>query len=501
MQRRFLANRPLKAAELLLQERVPVEAARARPADFAFGNARVTSETADGAMRPFTNPDTPAPQVHLLSNGRYHVVVSVAGGGYSRWQDLAVTRWREDATRDCWGNFCYLRDMDSGDYWSVTHQPVLKPAKRYKAVFTPSRAEFRHRCGKIDVHTEITVSPEDDVELRRVTVTNHSRAPRLLEFTSYAEIVLAPQAADMAHPAFSNLFVQTEFVERHAAILGTRRARSREERPPWVVHLMTIRGEEHGAISCETNRARFIGRGRTLISPDAMRTPGSLSNGTGAVLDPILSLRRSLRLATDETARVEMITGVAATREAALALAEKYSSAPMRDRLVDLAWTHSQVTLRHLDVTEADAQLYGRMASALVYVDAARRASTSVLRSNRRAQSGLWSYGISGDLPIVLLRVREESKLEIVRRLIQAHTYWRMKGLPVELVIVNEDSSVYRQSLHDQIVGLIAAGMEAPQLDKPGGIFVRQLDQIPTEDRVLLQAVARLNLADDAGSL
>src|SRR6185295_3183544 len=171
------------------------------------------------------------------------------------------------------------------------------------------------------------------------------------------------------------------------------------------------------------------------------------------------------------------------------------------DRAFDLAWTHSQVTLHHLDATEAEAQLYGRLASALIYADPARRASPSVLRNNRRGQNGLWSYGISGDAPLVLLRISDIEKIEIVRQLIQAHSYWRMKGLTVELVILNEDVSVYRQPLHDQITSLIASGIEAQMLDKPGGIFVRRLEQIPNEDRVLLQCVARIVLDDESGTL
>ncbi len=193
-------------------------------------------------MRVFTDPSGAVPEVHLLSNGRYHVVVTSAGGGYSRWRDLAVTRWREDATRDCWGSFCYLRDLESGNFWSTAWQPTLKPARRYQAIFTQGRAEFRRRDDKIDTHTEISVSPEDDIELRRITITNRSESPKTIEVTSYAEVVLAPQAHDLSHPAFSNLFVQTELVRDRQAILCTRRPRSAEERPPWMVHLMTVRG-------------------------------------------------------------------------------------------------------------------------------------------------------------------------------------------------------------------------------------------------------------------
>ena len=501
MQRRFMACPMLKAADLLLQERVPKTAASVFIEDLKLEESRLPSSEGESVMRVFTNPTTPAPEVHLLSNGRYHVLITSAGGGYSLWRELAVTRWREDATRDCWGMFIYLRDLDTGEFWSTAYQPTLKLTKNYEAIFTQARAEFRHRNAGIEVHTEISVSPEDDVELRRITLTNRSPVPRQIELTSYSELVLAAPAADKAHPAFSNLFVQTEFAPKTSAILCTRRARSQEEKTPWLLHLMQAQGDGQGEISCETDRSRFVGRGGSLANPAAMQTLAPLSNTVGSVLDPIIALRRSVTLPPFGTAIIDLVVGVAESRETALAQVEKYQSARMTDRVFDLTWTHSQVTLQQLDVTEAEAQIYGRLASALIYADPARRANQSVLLNNRRGQNGLWSYGISGDSPIVLLHISDTDKIEIVRQLIQAHSYWRMKGLTVDLVIVNEDVSIYRQSLQDQITTLISSGIEAQMLDKPGGIFVRRLEQIPNDDRVLLQAAARIVVDDEKGSL
>jgi cyclic beta-1,2-glucan synthetase len=501
MQRRFLACPLLQAANFLLQERVPMTAASVFADDLAEDVSQTLSAEGESMMRIFTNPTPPVPAVHLLSNGRYHVVISTAGGGYSRWHNLAVTRWREDATRDAWGTFVYLRDLTTGELWSAAHQPTLRPAKGYEAIFTQARAEFRQRHAGLDVHTEICVSPEDDAELRRVTITNQSSAARIIELTSYAEVVLAPPAADMAHPAFSNLFVQTEFVRDSSAILCTRRPRSVEEKPPWLLHLMVGQGGGQGAISCETDRARFIGRGGTLANPAAMRTTSPLSNTVGPVLDPIISLRRTVVVPPHESVAINLVLGMTESRETALAQVEKYQSPRMAERAFDLAWTHSQVTLRQLDATESEAQLYGQLAGALIYADPARRAHSGVLRNNRRGQSGLWSYGISGDAPLVLVRSSDPGKLGLVRQLIQAHAYWRLKGLTVELVIISEDTSVYRQSLPDQITSLIASGLEAPLLDKPGGIFVRRLEQFSTDDRVLLQSVARIVLDDERGTL
>ncbi|HSP41963.1 MAG TPA: glucoamylase family protein, partial [Luteolibacter sp.] len=502
MQKRFMACPRLKAADLLLQERVPKTVAGVFTEDLGIDPTRDLINESEAAIRVCTNPTPPVPEINLLSNGSYHVAISCAGGGYSRWRDLAVTRWREDATRDDWGMFVYLRDVTTGDIRSVAFQPTRHQIDDYEAVFSQSRAEFRQRQAGFEAHTEICVSPEDDVEVRRITLTNRQSVPREIELTSYAEVVLAPPAAEAAHPAFSNLSVQTEFDEATSAILCTRRARSAEERPPWLLHLMVGQGGSQGEISCETDRAKFLGRGGSPSAPAAMiRGAGPLSNTTGPVLDPAISLRRKITLAPYGTAVVNIILGVTETRDEALSLIEQYQGTRRAERAFDLAWTHSQVTLHHIGVTPAEARLYGKLAGALVYADPAHRADPSVLRNNRRGQSGLWSHGISGDSPIVLLRISDPSKLEIVRQVVRAHSYWRMKGLTVELMILNEDVSVYRQSLQDDITNLISSGIEAQMLDQRGGIFVRRIEQVPQEDLVLLQAVARIVLDDEKGTL
>ena len=501
MQRRFEADPELRAAEMFLHERVPKTVAPIFPHVAEASTTRSTSAEEEGAMRVFTDPSAPVPEVHLLSNGRYHVVITSAGGGYSRWRDLAVTRWREDATRDCFGTFCYLRDLDSGALWSTAWQPTLKSGKRYQAIFTQSRAEFRRSDDRIDTHTEISVSPEDDIELRRITITNRSKGPRTIELTSYAEVVLALPAQDLSHPAFSNLFVQTELVHDRQAILATRRPRSAEEKPPWMMHLMTLQGTTLGDASFETDRMKFIGRGRNLADPLAMNGKAPLSGSEGPVLDPVVCIRRVVVLQPRETIRIDLVTGVAETRAAAMAMTEKYSDPRLADRVFELAWTHSQILLRQLNASEADAQAYGRLAGSIIYASALRRAKASVLIRNRRGQSGLWGYGISGDLPIVLVRISDHARVELVRQAVQAHAYWRMKGVAVDLVVWNEDDSVYRQTLQDTIMDLVAASPEAALVDKPGGIFVRRGEQMSEEDRVLMQTVARVILLDDAGTL
>ncbi len=500
MQRRFMACPLLRAADLLLQERPPKAPASLPEKDFTSDLERGVAVDATSTVRVLADPGSPAPDVHLLSNGSYHVAVTSAGGGYSRWRDLAVTRWREDATLDDWGTFVFLRDLATGEAWSAAHQPTRCAGRDYRAIFSAAKVEFLQVRGDLEIHTSLCVSPEDDVELRRITLKNRSTAPRHIELTSYAEVVLATQGADAAHPAFGDLFVQTETIDGPTALLCTRRARSAGEQPPWMLHMVGLHCTELGEASCETDRLRFVGRGGTLAHPAAMRGGAPLSNTVGSVLDPIVSVRRSVVLGPDDSAVFDVVQGVSTSRQGVLAQLEKYRSPRMADRAFDLAWTHGQVTLRQLDATEGEAQMYGRIASALIYADPSRRAPAEAQAENRRNQSGLWSYGISGDLPLVVLRINGVDHLDWVLQLVKAHAFWKLKGLAAEMMILVEDVSIYRQSLHDQIAGLVGSGGSQAS-ERAGGIFVRSLDQVPSEDLALFQASARVYFDGDDGTL
>jgi len=504
MQKRFESEPMFQSASLLLQERIPkaVSFYKQITDDISVRKAAAPQKIPE---RIFKTYDTPAPEVQLLSNGKYHVMVTQAGGGYSRWKDLAVTRWREDATRDSWGMFCYIRDRATGVFWSNAYQPTLKQPDRYETIFSDAKIEFRRRDDEVNTYTQIAVSPEDDIELRRIRITNRSRKIRELDVTSYAEMVIAQPAADEIHPAFSNLFVQTEILHNQQAILCTRRPRSKDESTFWTFHLMALHGAEIREVSFETDRLKFVGRGNTLSHPQAMmrQTTGThtLSNTDGSVLDPIVSIRHHIKLSPGESATLDIVTGITETRATAQGLIEKYTDQRLADRVFNLAWTHSQVILRQINASQADVQLYARLAGSIIFANSLLRADPKILLKNRRGQSGLWGYAISGDLPIVLLQVADHANMELVRQLQQAHAYWRLKGLSVDLVIWNEDNATYRQMLHDQIMGLIATSMETRVMDRPGGIFVRPGDQLSAEDRILFQTVSRVIIKDSMGTL
>ncbi len=504
MRSRFHAEPIIQATELLLQERTPRDVAVARPRAEEVKGTTDVREIVPPIVRRFHSPHGPVPRTHLLSNGRYAVMMTAAGSGYSRWRDLAVTRWREDMTCDCWGSYVFLRDMDSGNVWSAGYQPSGVDPESYEVEFAEGRAEIARRDGTIATTLKVVVSAEDDAEVRHVSISNLGSRAREIELTSYAEVVLAPPAADTAHQAFSKLFVQTEFAADVGVLLATRRRRSPGEAEVWAAHLAVVQGEMLGDVQFETDRARFLGRGREIHTAISMLDGQPLSNTVGTVLDPIFSLRCRVQIPPGATARVAFWTLVAPSRSEALDLADKHRDATAFERAVTLAWTQAQVQLRHLGCAPEEAYLFQRLANHVIYSNPTLRPSSAILMRNQLGPSTLWPHAISGDLPIVLVRIDEVEDLEIVRQLLCAHRYWQMKRLAVDLVILNERPASYAQDLHAAVEALVRTSQSRSRSEGEGvrgSVFVLRADQISVEVRTLLQTAARAVLLSRRGSV
>ena len=502
MRRRFHSLPPIKATELLLQERFPNEVSRRQM--FTDEDARSAREHTDPAVavRRFESPHLLTPRTHLLSNGSYTVMITAAGSGFSRWNDLAITRWREDPVYDDWGSYLYLRDVGSGEVWSAGFQPLGLEPDLYEVEFLEDRACIQRRDGHMHTQLEVIVSHEDDAEVRRVLVTNQGDRSRDIEFTSYQELALASPAADASHPAFSKMFVQTEYVGDSGILLAHRRPRDPTEVSLWAAQVCVAEGIMIGAQQYETDRAQFIGRGRSLRDPLAVMDARPLSNTSGTVLDPILSLRRRVRIPPGETAVFSLWTLVAPTREAALQLADKHRDAGAVERVRTMAWTQAQMQLRYLDSSFEDAQLFQRLANRILYADASLRAPADMLAANRDGPRLLWTHGISGDLPIVLTRIAEDSELPVIRHLLRAHEYWRSKRLDVDLVILNERGASYVSELQQTLEGLArAAQARVGDNGVRGRVFVLRSDLLPAGHAQLLQVAARVVIIARRGDL
>jgi len=497
MQKRFHADPRVRSTEPLFFERIPASSteyfnpAPERPIPRSI-------EALPSAGRVNTE-HTAIPRAHLLSNGSYSLMVTNSGGGYARWRDYDLTRWRADTTRDACGSFCYVRGMRSGAVWSTSFHPLDRPERRYSATLTSDKAQFCRRDAGIETLVEIVISPEDDAEIRRIRFTNGTPRTRHLEITSYMELALAPHSSDRAHPAFSRMFVQTEALPVQKAILAWRRARSPDDPGIFAGHIIAASAPLDGAWEFETDRVAFVGRGRNLRNPRAL--DGRLSAKSGTVLDPIFSLRRRVVVGPGQKAVISLVTVAGETREQVLTLLDKYRELQATNRAIDLAWTHAQLELRYLGLQADEGQMFQDLASHMLYPNAQLRPSAERLRRNALGQSRLWSYGISGDLPILAVVVSDVHDLPLVREALLAHTYWRVRGLKTDLVILNSEPGGYEQPLQTQLNRLIQIYSLHTGIDKPGGVFLRSIEQIPEEEVTLLVASARAVLVAARGSL
>ncbi len=504
MRTRFHADPIVQATELLLQERTPRDVLVARPRAEEVSAAAKVRGAIPPVLRRFTTVDDPTPRTQLLSNGNYTVMLTAAGSGYSRWRDIAITRWREDATRDCWGSYIYLRDEQSQNVWSAGYQPTGVEPDSYEAEFYEDHAEFLRRDRSLNVKLEVVVSSEEDAEVRRVSITNLGARTRDIQVTSFAELSLTSQATDVAHPAFANLFVETEFVSDMGALLATRRKRSPEEPTVWVAHVLFVNGETVGELEYETDRARFLGRGHDLSDPLSISGGRKLSNTVGSVLDPAISLRRTVRVGPGDTAHLVYTTIAAQTREQVLDLADRYRDERAFERTLTLAWTHAQVQLHHLGIGPDEAHLFQRLANAVIYPEASLRPPSDQLSRVNIEISTLWSQGISGDLPIILALIDNEDDVDTIRQLLRAHEYWRMKQLSADLVILNEKPPSYNQDFQGSLEALVHGSQLrlSPDVGNTRGrIFLVRGDLITPQTRAQLQNVSRVLIVGRRGTL
>ncbi len=500
-QERFHADSLVRSAELLLHERVP-----RRLVLQSAQRVRIDDDVMDhGGHRPVVRDintlETSVPRIALLGAVPYTVMLNHNGSGYSQYEGLAVTRWRADGTRDDAGQFCYLKDVGSGRVWSSAYQPICKPAERSRAWLGSDRVTLQRVDADIETRTTITVVPGDSAEVRCVTLTNSGRTARDIELTSYGEVVMATPASDRAHQAFSNLFVETEWHAWCNAITASRRPRTPDEPRLWCVHIVDAGRDRLGTVSCETDRARFLGRGRSVRDPVAMESDGALSGTTGAVLDPIFALRTRVRVAPGQSVSVAFTTLVATSRASAFALADRYHDAHAAQRALDFAWSVSESERHELGITSASAADYQDLATQLLYRGGSLASPVDEVRRNRSSQPRLWVYGLSGDVPIVLATIDSLDGLPTLRELFVAHGYWRRRGLTVDLVVLNGHPRDYLQELRDAIVEVMVAANDATLLDQSGGVFVRRRDAFEADDLLMLSATARMHLSCDGRSL
>lgn len=498
---RFHSQPIIKSAELLLHERFPERVATIVPHEPEMAVVRREEEEKEEAgLEVVTSAHTKAPRVRLLSNGRYSVMVDSSGGGFSLFdRSIMLTRWREDPTTTNSGSFFYVHDPRRGKTWSAAYQPSCVEPDSYEAIFSPGRAEFKRFDDRVFVHTEITVAPEDDVELRRITVTNLGDEEREFEIVSYMEPVLSSRKADAVHTAFSKLFIRCEKLHEHDALLFSRRPRSEGEQEAFFFHRVTLRTSYAPVRFC-TSRLAFIGRGQTLQAPRAF-THAFADNEAESGIDPIASLRCTVRLEPGASETLVFVSGAGRTRKDTLSLIERYQELMHVSRAFELSWSRAQVELRNHAYSASQADLFHRLAGFLVYNDESVRGNPDVLAANRLSQPGLWRFGISGDLPIVLAKVNDIRQGKVVQELLLAHHFLRERGMEFDLVILHRNPGTYMQPLAEDLEYIIRLSPAGQLLDRPGGVFLRSSLQISDGESALLETVARVVIDAEVGGL
>lgn len=494
IQNLFHRDPMIRACEVLLQERVPrgIPIKEPRPIDVELepGEEKMMDIAVDHAGQSMLNDSLP--RTHILSNGQYTTVITHAGTGYSTCNNIQLTRWRADRVQDPYGFFFFVKDLESNEYWSMGDQPIVRKADRYDSWFHTGKVQTARVDQWIESFMEVCVSAEDNLELRKITLTNYSQKPRKLELTSYAEVVLNEAETDKAHTVFSNLFVQTEFIAEHHALLAKRRPRSEQEKAMWLVHTMASDDLEYltQPIEYETDRGNFIGRGRSLKDPRALDSGHKMSGFAGNVPEPIVSMRRIIELEPGEKKSVTFGLGKAESRDQAIAMADQYDNPYATERVFELASIYGRVELEHIGLSGKRAHYFQKLAGAIIYGNEQFRAGQDIIKQNRRTQSGLWAYGISGDQPILLYQIKETGHLRTLDLLLKAHALWRLKGLDIDLVIINDHPVSYINELQDAINSKIQASTERQRMNQKGGIFLLRTDNLPKEDLILLKAVA-----------
>ncbi|ADK16855.1 N,N'-diacetylchitobiose phosphorylase [Clostridium ljungdahlii DSM 13528] len=499
LQERFHRIPRVKSAELLLQEKIPKNIIYNHEEHSTNEKPIVKNENV--IARKFTGACTEIPVVNIISSNNYSMMITNSGSGYSKRGNMTIYRWREDATKDDTGMFFYIKNINSNEYWSAAYEPCEHEGEEYEVVFSPDKSEFRRKDGNLRTYTEVTVCQEEEGEVRRISITNTGEKRREVEITSYMEVTLSPYNADLVHPAFQKLFIETEFIHNPVCLLASRRPRKKDEKRPWLVQTIALEGEQLGSIQYETSRVKFIGRNRNLRNPRAMDNDVQLTKSVGAVIDPVISIRVRIAVDPGKTCKVAYTTAITSSREKAIEIANKYRDMFNVNRIFKLSWTESQMEMKYLGIKSNQINMYQKMASRILFLNSSLEQRKEYIMNIRKGQSALWAYGISGDLPIVLAVIRNENHMSLVRQLLSAHEYWMWKGLSVDLVFINLQDSSYMQPLQNKLGDAVNSKASRYKKNIDGGIFLYNKDTMKKEDIELLIGISKLVIDGDKGEL
>ena len=504
MVRRMHNDPRIQSVDMLLQEQIPQSIP---PQDTDAEDVKGVQRNVPTPVEivPWSVPiQTPIPQVHLLSNGNYNVLISNMGGGYSSWRDTDLTRWRPDGVLDPWGSWIYIQEINDKTpqknwLWSTSQQPVPGDMANIQITYFAHKAVFRRVENGIASTMEVGVASNDAVEIRRIHLHNNDDASRTLRLTSYGEVILTSQATDTRHPAFNKLFIESEFVPELNLQIFMRRPRSSQEKSVFMGHMLIIKDHQFIA-DHEADRYRFFGRHGSMQNPAALYGEDYLSGTSGATLDPIFSLGQEVRINPHSNADLAYLTIAGESREEIISLARRYNNWMMIDRSFDQSdmATHSWLSKQEFTTSLLKNSL--QVLSALIYSFKLIRTSPEIIASNRLGQPGLWRFGISGDYPILLIEIHKPDQVDLAREALQIHKFLHSRRFKLDIVILNCQETNYGAELHGLLYRLVSKLDSEVHLNQRGGIFILYADQMEDNERILLQTAARVYIQGNNGS-
>lgn len=492
MQKRFHQEPIVQATEILLEEYNPKNMFTLNNKEY---NLKIDSDAYSldtVESRYYENPTLPYPCAHVLCNDHYMIMMTTGGVGFSKCNDIMINRWRPDSLCNSYGTIFYIRNLSDKSIWSAGYFPLIKEPEKYQAIFSMDKIEYVRKDELIKTHTEITISPIDNIEVRRITLGNESNEDVEIEVTSFIELSNDTYDSDLAHPAFSKLFNETEYVIGSNMIVGKRRPREENEKKRFVVHFVVCDGKMLKGIEFETDKKRFVGRGNTLANPAAMNSNLALSNKDGQSSDPVLSLRVAVSVGAGISSSVAFFTGYCETWDEILALHQKYTVSYKLGDIFELSRVDSELEMFYLNMTSHQINIIQDIIGAIFYPSNFFRTSGDIIKRNSKNQTGLWRFGISGDYPILLLRINNVEDIRAAKDVVMAYEFCKKNLIKVDLVMLNEQEYGYTDEVNSLLMGITSNLRMYDENPQKRSLFILQSHMMSIAEQDLLFIASRL---------
>ncbi len=484
----FHSNVKIKAFETLLKEKVQVRANIDMKME-SYKKYNYEKEKLENDIRSF-DYISDMPEVSILSNKKYMLLVNDRGSGFSRYRTLQLNRYRKITEQD-YGMFLYIKDMDTKKVWSNTYAPMNQKPDKYEVVFASDKIKFFRKDGMVSTKTEIIVLEDEQAEIRKITFYNDSEEFKRLELTSYTEPILSENAADVSHKVYNQMFLEIEWDNDLKALVVKRKGKEKEA-PSYMLNALMI---DHpiDSYSYETNRFQLVGRGHDYHNPMALDK--KLTNHVGSNIEPILSIRNQIEVSPHSKNCVYLVCGYGRSRKQLESILSLYHDKKHIDRAFKISNLASIATTKRLNITGSDMRLYNMM---LNYIYQTTKISISqnrqqLLSKNALQKNSLWKFGISGDYPMIVVNIKDLTNLTFVMEILKAFEYFKNKSIFMDVIIINSEIEEYAETIKKEIDNELYRIYSLNSFyHTPGTVYVLEQNDISKEEMILLQVVARL---------